>query len=162
MFKKKYQENYLHYEEVKTSFLVIATYIIGAMILAILVLYPGSWQEWFDSISVKILFTILIFFDLVLFWSYSQLTIKLNDNYLKLSFGIFKKKINLKSIKSCQIEDYDKNIFKGYGFRFGTDKSVGFLANSSTGIRLKLNERDIYFSTNQPSKIYQIINSKIL
>ena len=85
MFKKKYQENYLHYEEVKTSFLVIATYIIGAMILAILVLYPGSWQEWFDSISVKILFTILIFFDLVLFWSYSQLTIKLNDNYFLLN-----------------------------------------------------------------------------
>jgi hypothetical protein len=99
--------------------------------------------------------------DLVMFWSFSKLTIKITSEYLQIGFGVFKRKILIKDINNVKVEDYNKSIYLGYGIRLGRDKSIGFIARAGRGIKLKVIPRDLFFSSNYPEQIKLLIESRI-
>ena len=103
-----------------------------------------------------------MFFGSYLFWSFSELNIKLTNKYIQFGFGGFKKRINLDQIKDCLVEDYAKENFFGYGIRFSKNKSIGYIARGGRGVRLKMEVRDYYISSGNPEKLCQEIHKLMI
>lgn len=154
-------ENVIYEEQQKTYFILVVVFIIIAVLLLAIVLFPESFSKQPMPQFTKIVLLIVTIVDLLLFWSFSQLTIKLTNNYLQIGFGIFKKKIPLPSINGCLVEDYKKSVYLGYGIRFGRDKSIGYIARGGRGIRLKMKPRDYYFSTDSPEQIEVLLKQQL-
>ncbi|MFA6305078.1 MAG: hypothetical protein WCV73_00645 [Patescibacteria group bacterium] len=153
----------LYQEKQPTYFILIVVYIIIALLLTGLILFPTIFSQDGLSKGLKIAVLCLIIINLWLFWSFSHLTIKLTKDYLQIGFGIFKKKFKLKQIKDCLIEDFQKSKYSGYGIRFGVDKSIGYIARDGQGIRIKLAMgRDYFFTTNQPGQLLQLIRQELI
>jgi len=150
-------KNQLYSEQQKTYLLVVAAFIVAAAVLLALVLWPG---QNFNQL-IKILLLSVAVIDLVLFWSFSQLTIKITDEFLQINFGVFKKKLFFSEITGAEIADFDKKNYFGYGIRLGKDKSVGYIARDGRGVRLKLKIKDCFFTTENPEEIKRILDGKI-
>lgn len=150
-------ENVIYQEQQKTYLIVILAFILVALGLLALVLFPKESMTQ----QAKYILLIVAVIDLLLFWSFSQLSIKVTTEYLQLGFGIFKKKIQLKDIEDCWVEEYKKSIYMGYGIRFGKDKSVGYIARGGRGIRLKMKPRDYFFSTDSPEQLVALLKQQM-
>lgn len=161
LFKDLDFMNIIYQEQQKTHFILIVIFIIVAVFLLTLVLFPQFLGKSEMSEGVKIILMIITVVDLILFWSFSQLTIKLSNEHLQISFGIFKKKFSFSEIKDVLVQDYQKSIYFGYGIRFGRDRSIGYIARGGRGIRLKMDRRDYFFSTNNPEQLRNLIKERI-
>ncbi|PIT90498.1 MAG: hypothetical protein COU22_01830 [Candidatus Komeilibacteria bacterium CG10_big_fil_rev_8_21_14_0_10_41_13] len=151
----------LYQEQQKTYFILIAVFILVAVFLLSFVFFPQFYGSQALGQAQKIFLLIVTVLDLVLFWSFSSLNIKLTEAELIVAFGIFRKKIKWEWIKEAKIDDYSKANYLGYGIRLGRDKSLGFVARSGRGIRLKLKLRDFFFTTDNPEELLKLIKSKI-
>ena len=166
--------NYLYIERQKTYLLVVMVFIIVAGFLLALVLWP---RQEFSQLTKIVLFIAAVV-DLILFWSFSQLTIKISKEYLQISFGVFKKKISFSEINDVLVQDFDFKNYFGYGIRLGKDKSIGYVARGGRGIKLKLSAKgrsaspklelgtraggkDYFFTSENPEQIQNIIRQKI-
>ena len=147
----------LYFEQQKTYFLVVLVFILAAAVLLALVLWPG---RPYSQLS-KFLLLFITVLDLLLFWSFSQLTIKITDEFLQLSFGLFKKTLNFSAIKDVAVADYDKFNYFGYGIRLGKDKSIGYVARAGRGVKLSLESKVYFFSSANPEQIQAILRQKI-
>jgi len=154
------KEPIIYQEQQRTYLIVVAVFILVAILLLVIVLFPGLLSLRPFSAPAKIVLLLVATVDMILFWSFSKLTIKLTDQHLTLTFGFFKKKISLTEIKNCQIEDYQKSIYFGYGIRLGSDKSIGYIARAGRGIKLKLKAKDYFFSTDRPEQLLLLLNHR--
>ena len=139
----------LYFEQQKTYFLVVLVFILAAAVLLALVLWPG---RPYSQLS-KFLLLFMTVLDLLLFWSFSQLTVSLKEDFLEFRFGIFKKRLAYNQILEISVGDYDRKIFLGYGIRFGRDKSIGYIARGGRGVRLKTLNRDYFISSDSPEQL---------
>ena len=151
----------LYLEKQKTHFILIAVYLIIALFLLLMVFNPVFFGKSDLSLNIKAILVVLALFDLWLYWSFSKLTIKITELDLEIGFGVFKKKFSFKQIKNCLLEEYQKSRYLGYGIRFGTDKSLGYVAKPGRGVRIKMLPKDYFFSTDQPEQVSLIINEKL-
>jgi hypothetical protein len=145
----------------KTYFIVIVIYIVAAVFLLGLVFWPQAYNIAQTSLAAKIVLMIATVVDLILFWSFSQLTVSLREDFLEFRFGIFKKRISYNQIREISVSDYDKKNFLGYGIRFGRDKSVGYIARGGRGVKIKTPLRDYYFSADNPEEIIKLVRTKL-
>ena len=152
----------IYQENQKTYFILTVIYIIIAVLILALILFPDYLLQKSLAPGVKVILLIVAIIDIILFWSFSQLSIKLTSEYLQIGFGIFKKKISFTEIKDVLVQDYQKSIYFGYGIRFGKDKSIGYIARAGRGIRLKMDKRDYFFSTDNPEQLQNLIKERIV
>lgn len=153
--------NIIYQEKQRTYLMVVGVFILIALGLLALLFFPDFFKVQPTSSLGRMLLFAVIMFDLLLFWSFARLAIKVTDNYLEIRFGIFKKKIFFKDIKGCVIEEYQKSRYFGYGIRLGRDKSIGYIARDGRGIRLNLQPRDYFFTTERPEQLLNILKSRI-
>jgi len=154
-------ETIIYQEQQKTYFVLIAVFVIIAVFLLAIVLFPGPLHQRTDSQLLKITLLIVTVVDLMMFWSFSKLTIKITAEYLQLGFGIFKRRILFEQIIKVTVEDYQKLNYLGYGIRFGRDKSIGYIARGGRGVRLIMKPRDYFFSSDRPEQIQSLLRSRI-
>jgi len=155
-------DNIIYQEKQKSYLVVVGVFILIALGLLALLFFPDFFKVKTPTSIARLFFYLVIIFDLLMFWSFAFLKIKATDDYLEIRFGIFRKKIFFKDVKSCAIEDYQRSRYFGYGIRLGRDKSVGYIARDGRGIRLKMQPRDYFFTTNQPEQLLNILKSRII
>ncbi len=150
-------ENVIYREQQKTYLIVVLAFIFVAAGLVVFVLSPSQ----IITLQTKFILLIVALVDLTLFWSFSKLTITVTTECIQIAFGIFRKKIQLKDIKDCLIEDYQKSRYMGYGIRFGRDKSVGYVARGGRGIRLVMEGKDHFFSSESPEPLVALLKQQM-
>jgi len=151
----------MYQQSQKTYFIVIAVYVVAAVFLLGLVFWPQAYNISQTSLAAKIALVIATAVDLILFWSFSQLTVSLKEDFLEFRFGIFKKRLAYNQILEISVGDYDRKIFLGYGIRFGRDKSIGYIARGGRGVKIKTPLRDYYFSSDNPEAIIKLVRNKL-
>ena len=151
----------IHQQKQKTYFILVAIYIIIAGFLLFTVLAPQNFFGGGISQGNKIVLLVVAVIDLILFWSFSELNIKVTEENLIFGFGVFKKKISFKQINDCLVEEFNKNSYLGYGIRFGRDKSIGYIARAGRGVRLKMQPRDYFISCDSPEQLVQVIKQQL-
>ena len=154
-------ENVLYEEKQKTYLILVIIFIIIAILLLGLVLFPGFFNESEMPEFTRVILLVIAIVDLILFWSFSQLTIKVTSEYLQIGFGIFKKKIPFSKINDFKIEEYQKSRYLGYGIRIGRDKSIGYVARGGRGIRVMLKPRDYFFTTDSPEQLLAMLKQNL-
>lgn len=154
-------ENVIHEERQKTYLVLVIVFIIVAALLLSLVLFPGLFYKSQLPDFTRMVLLIVAVVDLILFLSFSQLTIKVTSEYLQIGFGIFKKKILFTAINDFMIEDYEKLRYLGYGIRIGRDKSIGYVARGGRGIRVIMKPRDCFFTTDSPEQLLAILKQQL-
>lgn len=150
----------IYQEKQKTYFILIAVFIMIAVFFLTMIFFPrilGNEEEMSQAQRIVVLIAVVV--DLILFWSFSNLSITLTNEELKIGFGIFKKKFKLSDIAVCSIEDFKLSRYWGYGIRFGTDKSIGYVAKAGRGVRIKSKHgKDYFFTTDQPEQLLSLLN----
>jgi len=154
-------ENVIYEEQQKTYLILVAVFIIVAAFLLGLVLFPGFFNKQDLPQSARLIILVVAVLDLILFWSFSQLSIIITSQYLQLGFGIFRKNILLSNISEVEVENYKKSVYLGYGIRLGRDKSIGYIARGGRGVRIKMKPRDYFFSSDNPEQIKLLLKPHI-
>ena len=96
------KKDFVYQEKQKTYLIVVSIYIIVAIFLLSLIFLPQFFNLKEASVFTKIVLIIVTVVDLILFWSFSELNIKLTNKYIQFGFGGFKKRINLDQIKDSR------------------------------------------------------------
>jgi hypothetical protein len=108
---------------------------------------------------------VIIFVSLLLIFIYSNfriLRISITSEKLTVGFGIIKHSVWLDNIDIIETRRPAWYWYGGLGFRFGWDWSMGFIQNFRRGVRVTPKRgRRIYFSTNNPEAIVNIVNDLI-
>ena len=153
--------NLLYLEKQKTYLILIAAFILIALVILALTFFPGVFGAAEPSDAVKLVLLILALADLLMLWSFSSLTIKASEKYLIFGFGVFKKRFFWHQIKEAKVENFHLTNYLGYGIRFGRDGSIAWAARGGLGVRLKTNKRYYFFSTDHPEQLAALISSKL-
>ena len=143
------------YEEKQSmnKIFTIINFIVAAILIGQIIYLPEIRENIFSLIILIIITVFLIFVAL----SFYHLKIKMSDQQLIFGFGPMKKKFYIKNLSEVKIEDYKFKNFGGFGIRKGFDKTIGFVATKSMGIKFKDNHSNkIYFFTTDNSD--QIMN----
>jgi hypothetical protein len=90
---------------------------------------------------------------------FSKLTITIDDNYIRLVFGLIgfpRKKFKISDIKSCQSV---KKIMIGIvmGIHYGKKESLYNVSGPHAVELFMKNGRNVYIGTNEPEKLEEII-----
>lgn len=104
-------------------------------------------------------------FFILLTINFRYISIKLTDEYIKVSYGIFSKTLNWVDVVDC--EEDEKNHFYGWGIRFGRYKKQWvWVYNVIGGPRIvfltgKKNPRGLIVSTKNPQEILNIAKERL-
>lgn len=95
--------------------------------------------------------------------NFRGLRIIITDKKLKISYGLFNKKIIfLKEITSCEIIKASFDKYWGFGIRMGFDSSLAFTTDFKTAIRIHYaDDRIFVFSTRNEQKVCELIKQYI-
>ncbi|MCD4704966.1 hypothetical protein K8R66_02715 [bacterium] len=141
----------IHEQRQKSSISIISIYLILAILLLILIIFKELPE------MTKIILGVVLLIDILIFKFFYELTFRITNQGLEFGFGIFKNKVARNNIESVLI-DSSKNNFFGYGIRFGKDKTMGFIAKSSKGLRVIFKDQRKFFITmNNPEEALDIL-----
>ena len=155
-------ETLLYQEKQRTYMAIIMPFLIIALFLILAIIRPELFGFEARLLWRAIIWPAFLIIDLIFFLSFLRLSIKITDRYLKLAFGIFRRKFYFDQIKNCLPEDYNMEKYRGYGIRLAKDKTTAFAACAGGGIRLILkNSQDCFFSTNNQQEILTLLKTKI-
>lgn len=79
----------------------------------------------------------LIFF----FYNFWSLQIKVQGRLLEFGFGIFKKRIQLSDIVSCEETQVSFGRYWGIGIRLGMDGTICYNTRFGKGVRIKIKDK---------------------
>ena len=95
--------------------------------------------------------------------NFRHIEIKLTDEYIKVSYGIFSTRLNWEDVIDC--EQDEKNHFYGWGIRFGRYKKQWVQVYNVIGgprlVFLTGSSKGLIVSTKHPQEIINIAKGKI-
>ena len=147
----EYKTQYHYYEEVSAHlvFSVIIFFVIGLMI------YLATMMPRGIMISVSLLL-------ILVYSNFRNLRISISSDRLTVGFGVITQSVRLENIDYIEARQPAWYWYGGLGIRFGWDWSTGFIQNFRRGVRVTPKRgRRIYFSTNNPDAIVNIVNDLI-
>ena len=150
-----YRADYHYFEEVKSHpvFGIIIFLVIGAMIY-LTTMFPRILPQ-----GIMVLVSILLIF---VYSNFKTLRISVSSNRITVGFGVITQSIRLGNIDYIETRRPAWYWYGGLGIRFGWDWSTGFLQNFKTGVRVTPKRgRKLYFSTNNPDTLVNIVNELI-
>jgi len=103
---------------------------------------------------------IILGFILFLFFNYRGLQIQINSRKLLVSYGFFNNKsILLDDVFSCKLIKSSFRMYGGIGVRHGLDGSIAYTTSFGNALKIIPKKGRVFvFSSNNPEKIFQIIN----
>ncbi len=152
------------HEETQKFSLMMGLLVLGSMVIigAYLVI---QWQKGvLSELSTwpYIFLGLILILDIFFIANFYQLKIILTNDRLIFGFGILRRKIKLSDIKEITLEKFDFQRYMGYGVRTGRDKSIGYVARNSDGIRLKVaNQKDFFITSDDASRLKSMIESQL-
>ena len=151
----EYKTQYHYYEEVSAHlvFSVIIFFVIGLMIY-LATMIPRDLPRGI-MISVSLLL-------ILVYSNFRNLLISISSDRLTVGFGVITQSVRLENIDYIETRQPAWYWYGGLGIRFGWDWSTGFIQNFRRGVRVTPKRgRRIYFSTNNPDAIVNIVNDLI-
>ena len=148
----EYKTDYHYYEEVSAHpvFSIIIFLVIGLMIYLSTII-PQSLPR-----GIMVFVSLLL---ILVFSNFRNLRISISSERLTVGFGVIKHSVRLDNIDYIETRRPAWYWYGGLGIRFGWDWSTGFLQNFRRGVRVTPKRgRRIYFSTNNPEAIVNIVN----
>jgi len=155
--------NKIYEEKQRSSMLVIAVFLVGAVIF--LGIAYGAWFTEQDSISEtapKVILTIVAIIFFCFFKFFSSLQIDLTDQQLRFGFGPMRATINKGEVKEVSIQKFEFTNYMGYGIRLGRDKTWGYVAGGSRGIKIVTTGKNYFFTTDNPEQLASLIKSYLI
>lgn len=109
----------------------------------------------------------LILIGLVLIFMYANfrnLDIKVQGRFLLFGFGIFKKKIPLSDIISCEESQVSFSRYWGIGIRLGMDGTICYNTRFGKGVRIKIKDKrkDYVLTSDNPQALCQALKGMII
>ncbi|MBU1036648.1 hypothetical protein KKF32_01255 [Patescibacteria group bacterium] len=154
--------NIIYKEKIKTPFILTSVYLIIIVFLLVLIFSPEKLNLRSLGLLMNILFLLVVFINLLLFWSFSSLKIYLTSDYLQVNFGIFKKRFLKNQFKTVIIEDFDFKEWRSYGIRLGKNNTLGYIAPAKQGLRLKVQPKDYFICTNNPQQLKELMEKNLM
>ena len=139
---------------------VYAHSVIGFVIFLVIALmvYLGIAIPRVPTIALIFVSTMLGF----IYINFMKLKIIITSKQLRLGFGIFNYSVQLENIDYIEIRKPPWYWYGGLGIRLGWDWSIGFLQKFGRGVRITPKRgRRLFFSTNNPEAIVNIVNDLI-
>lgn len=147
----------VYYEEVPLT--QWATIAIGIFIAA---LTPTFILEYIAVQREPHLLWVYAVFDLffiAMMLNFRRMTIRIDTDRLRVSFGVIKKTVKLQYITGFERIDAKLTVYTGVGIRYGGDGSLGFLPRLGEAVKLSLSSsRPFVFSTNNSGKILETLH----
>ena len=145
----------VHYFEEVPSHSVIGFVIF--LVIALMV-YLGIAIPRVPKIALIFVSTMLGF----IYINFMKLKIIITSKRLRLGFGIFNYTVQLENIDNIETRKPPWYWYGGLGIRLGWDWSIGFVQNFGRGVRITPKRgRRLFFSTNNPEAIVNIVNDLI-
>jgi len=144
---------------VKVTILAVASSIVFLLLILAAFLHPLN-TEGLIGFGVSIL---TLMFILILFLNFRGIKIQLSSEELMVDYGLFNhKSIRMDDIVSCNLVKASFRRFGGVGVRYGLDGSWAYTTSFGNAVEIVPKKgRTFVFSSNNPEKICQIINTKI-
>ncbi|MCW4031181.1 MAG: hypothetical protein NWE80_02325 [Candidatus Bathyarchaeota archaeon] len=144
---------------VKVTILAVASSIVFLLLILAAFLHPLN-TEGLIGFGVSIL---TLMFILILFLNFRGIKIQLSSEELIVDYGSFNhKSIRMDDIVSCNLAKASFGRFGGVGVRYGIDGSWAYTTSFGNAVEIVPKKgRTFVFSSNNPEKICQIINTKI-
>jgi len=152
------------HEETQKFSALMGLLVFGSMVIigAYLII---QWQKGaLAEISTwpYVFLGLILILDIFFIVNFYQLKIVLTNEHLIFGFGILRRKIKLSDIREVALEKFIFQRYMGYGVRTGRDKSVGYVARNSDGIRLKVNnQKDFFITSDDGSRLKSMIESQL-
>ena len=152
--------NVIYEEKIRTPFIATSIFVLVAIFLFLLNFFPEFFNLQLNN-GYKLAIAIAALADLLLYISFSRLTISLFPNLLRVNFGIFKTQFWKGDVQQVTIEDLLIQEWKGYGILFRKQK-IGYIAKGGRGLRLRMNNKDFFISTENPEQLKDLIDKNLL
>src|SRR3990170_3910056 len=96
-----------------------------------------------------------------MFVNFRSLEIKVQGRFLEFGFGIFRKKIPLSDIVSCEESQVSFGRYWGIGIRVGTDGTICYNSRFGKGVRIKIKDKrkDYVLTSDNPQALCQAIRT---
>ena len=148
----EYKTQYHYYEEVSAHlvFSVIIFFVIGLMIYLATMIPRDLPRGIMLSVSLLLI---------LVYSNFRSLRVSISSDRLTVGFGVITHSVRLDNIDYIETRRPAWYWYGGLGIRFGWDWSTGFIQNFKRGVRVTPKRgRRIYFSTNNPDAIVNIVN----
>ena len=148
----EYKTEYHYYEEVSSHlvFSIIIFFVIGLMIY-LATMIPRDLPR---GIMLSVSFLLILVYS-----NFRSLRVSISSDRLTVGFGVITHSVRLDNIDYIETRRPAWYWYGGLGIRFGWDWSTGFIQNFKRGVRVTPKRgRRIYFSTNNPDAIVNIVN----
>ena len=144
---------------VKVTIWAVASLIVFLLLILAAFLHPLS-TEGLVGFGVSIL---TLMFILVLLLNFRGIKIQFSSEELVVDYGLFNhKSIRIDDIVSCNLVKASFRRFGGVGVRYGVDGSWAYTTSFGNAVEIVPKKgRTFVFSSNNPEKICQTINTKI-
>lgn len=151
------------YEERLISKLNAGIFFIMGIFFLYLSAY--SFQKYTLTVTLAIgaVLVIIIFFGI----NFSVMRVIIHQEYLEVSFGIFRKFFVWKSIESCRIDDRHGMKYGGWGIRFARINGMpvmAYIIENAPRVVIVLKDhryREFVFSTRNPDRVIKLIMRRI-
>lgn len=151
----------MHEEKQKFSavmgLLVLASFVIIAVYLF------TTWKRGqFEAIPVFVLAILgfVLLLDIFFIINFYQIKVVVAEDKLVFGFGILKRKVPFENIEEVIVEKFIFNRYMGYGIRVGRDKSIGYVARSGNGVRIKMkNYKDFFITSDNAEHLKTMIDT---
>ncbi|MDP2960305.1 MAG: hypothetical protein Q8N71_02670, partial [candidate division Zixibacteria bacterium] len=99
------------------------------------------------------------FLFLFIYINFRRLEIKVQGRFLEFGFGIFRKKIPLADIISCEESSVSFGKYWGIGIRLGSDGTICYNTRFGKGVRIKIKDkrRDYVLTSDNPQALCQAL-----
>jgi hypothetical protein len=143
---------------VKVTILAVASAIVVLLVILAAVLHPLN-TEALIGFGASILTLMLI---LIVFRNFKGIKIQLSAEGLTVDYGLFNHRhFEMDDIVSCNLVKASFRRFGGVGVRYGLDGSWAYTTSFGNAVEIVPKQgRSFVFSSNNPEKICQIINTK--
>lgn len=141
---------------VRALFAMVAGIVVIAS-LAVLLYSRASLMENISGISLS---WVVLAFLVFIFWNYRGLRIRIKNNSLMLTYGLFdKKSFQLTDIVSCK-KTRALGRYLGIGIRYGLDHSIAYTTSFGNAVEITLREGRVFvFSSRNPDRVCEIIEA---
>ncbi len=142
----------------KVTILAVASAIAVLLVTLAVYLRPLT-TEWLVGFGVSLLTLALI---LVLSWNFRGIKIQISSERLTVDYGLLNHKhVRLNDIVSCKQVTASFRRFGGVGIRYGLDGSWAYTKSFGNAVEIVPKKgRTFVFSSNNPERICQIVNTK--
>lgn len=124
-----------------------------------LVLSPQDPNTPFWVTPFLILVGLVLIF---MFANFRSLEIRVQGRFFEFGFGIFRKKIPLSDIVSCEESQVSFGRYWGIGIRLGTDGTICYNTRFGKGVRIKIKDKrkDYVLTSDNPQALCQALKAQ--